>query len=154
MAMAITVPRYTVDDLEHFPDDGNRYELLDGVLLVTPAPAASHQVVASRLQGRLIEAADQPIALDRGVDEARRPVERGRHLPADVGKKPLVLEAIGQRLAFTGGFTTDVPNTKDTNQGGAAIFRDGGSLDVIDCQFTNNHCARTGQDVSGGAITS
>jgi Uma2 family endonuclease len=56
MAMAIMVPRYTVNDLEHFPDDGNRYELLDGVLLVTPAPAASHQVVASRLQGRLIEA--------------------------------------------------------------------------------------------------
>jgi Uma2 family endonuclease len=56
MAMAITVPRYTVDDLENFPDDGNRYELLDGLLLVTPAPAASHQLVASRIQGRLIEA--------------------------------------------------------------------------------------------------
>ena len=38
MAMAITVPHYTVDDLDDFPDDGNRYELLDGVLLVTPAP--------------------------------------------------------------------------------------------------------------------
>ena len=36
MAMAISVPLYTVDDLEHFPDDGNRYELLDRVLLVTP----------------------------------------------------------------------------------------------------------------------
>ncbi len=44
--------------------------------------------------------------------------------------------------------------TKATTQGGAAIFRDGGSLDVIDCQFTDNHCAQTGQDVSGGAITS
>jgi hypothetical protein len=59
-----------------------------------------------------------------------------------------------QHLVFTGGFTTDVPNTKETKQGGAAIFRDGGSLDVIACQFTNNHCASTGQDVSGGAITS
>jgi hypothetical protein len=59
-----------------------------------------------------------------------------------------------QHLAFTGGFTTDVMNTKATTQGGAAIFRDGGSLDVIDCQFTDNHCASTGQDVSGGAITS
>jgi len=26
--MAISVPLYTVQDLEHFPDDGNRYELL------------------------------------------------------------------------------------------------------------------------------
>jgi hypothetical protein len=59
-----------------------------------------------------------------------------------------------QHLAFTAGFTTDAPNTTDTDQGGAAIFREGGSLDVIDCQFTDNHCATTGQDVSGGAITS
>jgi hypothetical protein len=38
MGMAVSVPRYTVDDLEGFPDDGDRYELLDGILLVTPAP--------------------------------------------------------------------------------------------------------------------
>ena len=37
MAMAISIPRYTIADLERFPNDGNRYELLDGVLLVTPA---------------------------------------------------------------------------------------------------------------------
>ena len=53
MAMAISVPLYTVDDLEHFPDDGNRYELLDGVLLVTPQAAAPHQIVASRIQFEL-----------------------------------------------------------------------------------------------------
>jgi Uma2 family endonuclease len=56
MAMAISVPLYTVDDLEKFPDDGNRYELLDGVLLVTPQAAAVHQVVVSRIQGELIVA--------------------------------------------------------------------------------------------------
>lgn len=59
-----------------------------------------------------------------------------------------------QHLAFTGGYLTDVENTKETTKGGAAIFRDGGSLHVVDCQFTDNHCASTGQDVSGGAITS
>jgi len=51
--MALSVPLYTVDDLARFPDDGNRYELLNGVLLVTPAPAAVHQLVASRIQTRL-----------------------------------------------------------------------------------------------------
>jgi len=59
-----------------------------------------------------------------------------------------------QHLAFTGGYTTDVVDTKATTAGGAAIFREGGSLDVIDCQFTGNQCATTGQDVSGGAVTS
>lgn len=28
----------TVRDLERMPDDGHRYELIDGVLIVTPAP--------------------------------------------------------------------------------------------------------------------
>ena len=57
-----------------------------------------------------------------------------------------------QNLTFTQGYTTDVVDTKSTSQGGAAIFEDGGSLTVIDCTFTNNQCASTGQDVSGGAI--
>jgi Uma2 family endonuclease len=49
MAMPITVPRYTLADLERFPDDGNRYELLDGVLIVTPAPGERHEVAVARV---------------------------------------------------------------------------------------------------------
>ena len=60
MAMAISVPLYTVDDLEHFPNDGNRYELLDGVLLVTPQAAAVHQVVANRIQFALTAFLQKP----------------------------------------------------------------------------------------------
>jgi Uma2 family endonuclease len=56
MAMAISVPRYTIADLERFPNDGNRYELLDGVLIVTPAPSNAHQVIVSRIQLRLTQA--------------------------------------------------------------------------------------------------
>ena len=49
MGMAASIPYFTVDELDGFPDDGNRYELLDGVLLVTPAPSHLHQVIATRL---------------------------------------------------------------------------------------------------------
>jgi Uma2 family endonuclease len=58
--MAISVPLYTVDDLDHFPDDGNRYELLDGVLLVTPQAAVVHQVVANRIQFELTAFLQKP----------------------------------------------------------------------------------------------
>ncbi len=48
-----TTRRYTVADLEHFPDDGNRYELFDGELVVTPPPGDRHQWVAQELWDRL-----------------------------------------------------------------------------------------------------
>jgi Uma2 family endonuclease len=57
MGMGIHLPRYTVDDLDRFPDDGNRYELLDGQLLVTPAPRAEHQIVAMRIAAILYSVA-------------------------------------------------------------------------------------------------
>ncbi len=44
---------WTVDDLAQLPDDGNRYEILHGELLVTPLPSNSHQGVAGRLFVRL-----------------------------------------------------------------------------------------------------
>lgn len=44
MAMpALNPRRWTVDDVHAIPDDGNRYESIDGQLFVTPAPAARHQ---------------------------------------------------------------------------------------------------------------
>jgi Uma2 family endonuclease len=54
MAMPITLPIYTVDMLRDFPRDGNRYELLEGFLIVTPAPTPPHQIVATRLAAQMV----------------------------------------------------------------------------------------------------
>jgi Uma2 family endonuclease len=40
---------FTVDDLDRMPEDGRRYELVDGVLVVSPRPRISHQEVAMEL---------------------------------------------------------------------------------------------------------
>ncbi len=37
---------WTAADLEAIPDDGNRYEILHGELLVTPLPSTGHQRIA------------------------------------------------------------------------------------------------------------
>src|SRR5260370_3148484 len=47
---------FTVADLDRLPDDGRRYELLDGVLIVSPRPTTIHQWVAGRL-ARVLDAA-------------------------------------------------------------------------------------------------
>jgi Uma2 family endonuclease len=52
MAVMSVMPRrggWTVDDLDDLPDDGLRYELVDGVLLVSPAPSAAHQRAVKQL---------------------------------------------------------------------------------------------------------
>ena len=49
MFMAIKAARWTRHDLERLPRDGNRYEVLDGELLVTPQAALDHQSVSMRL---------------------------------------------------------------------------------------------------------
>jgi len=40
-------------DLDAMPDDGRRHELIDGVLVVTPAPSPTHQRVLARLHLQL-----------------------------------------------------------------------------------------------------
>ncbi len=55
-----------------------------------------------------------------------------------------------QRLTFRDG--NSPAGDEDTAVGGGAIYRDGGSLTVLDCRFENNRAPATGQDVAGGAI--
>ena len=40
---------FTVAELDRMPGDGHRYDLVDGVLVVSPRPTTVHQAVAGRL---------------------------------------------------------------------------------------------------------
>lgn len=49
----------TAYDVAALPDDGNRYELIDGVLDVVPSPSLPHQSVQARLL-KLLFAGEEP----------------------------------------------------------------------------------------------
>jgi Uma2 family endonuclease len=61
MGMPAFVPEYTLDMFDALPEDRSaRYELLDGILLVTPAPGAAHAELTTRLV----------VALSQGIPNA------------------------------------------------------------------------------------
>jgi Uma2 family endonuclease len=47
------MPQITWDDVRQLPDDGNRYEAIDGALYMTPAPSVRHQTISFRLEREL-----------------------------------------------------------------------------------------------------
>jgi len=75
--MALTHPwavPLTYDEVQRFPDNGCRYELVEGVLLVTPAPNAEHQSVVMNLAVALKAASGEehfvvPAPFDFYIDE-------------------------------------------------------------------------------------
>ncbi len=83
MGTMTTLPRsrpLTRADLDAMPDDGHRYELIDGVLIVTPAPSWQHQRVVSRLVGLLaqtcppdMEAFVAPLDVALAIDTVMQP---------------------------------------------------------------------------------
>jgi len=47
---------FTREDLDRMPDDSNRYELIDGVLIVSPSPRWVHQRVVAHLVALMLPA--------------------------------------------------------------------------------------------------
>ncbi len=112
----------TYADVRRFPDTGHRYELVEGVLLVTPAPNAQHQSCVRNLLVTLSLAAgemhfvvpapfdfyvsevtyfepDIVVALDEEVGDDR--LERTPLLLVEVGSRSTRLLDMGtKRLAY------------------------------------------------------
>jgi len=53
--MRATDPRVTFAELQEWPDDGRRYELYDGEVIVVPSPFPRHQRVAVNVEEILRE---------------------------------------------------------------------------------------------------
>ena len=47
--------RVTWRDVQTMPDDGNRYEAIDGEMYLTPAPSVRHQLVSMKLADALLQ---------------------------------------------------------------------------------------------------
>jgi Uma2 family endonuclease len=72
MTIASAWPQYgeefTIDDLDQMPDDGHRYELLDGTLIVSPAPGMPHQRVVAVLIHLLEQACPEELVVFPNVN--------------------------------------------------------------------------------------
>jgi len=56
--MTVKTPLFTYDDLAQLPDDGKRYELAGGELIVSPAPTYDHQRIGWQFSRLLMRAED------------------------------------------------------------------------------------------------
>ena len=65
MGMPLAVPRYTAEEVRHFPDDRLRYEVIRGELFVTPAPGRPHQRAVRELCSAL-----HAYVVEHGLGEA------------------------------------------------------------------------------------
>lgn len=54
------MPQITWDDVQQLPDDGNRYEAIEGALYMTLAPSVRHQTISMRLVHELLRLLVEP----------------------------------------------------------------------------------------------
>ena len=115
MGMPNAAERWTADRVRALPDDGRRYELIDGELVVTPAPRGVHQVALLTLQrlidrtlaGTSLHLLHSPADISLGEDEVLQPdlfvyrTASGRHLLdwTDITALELVIEVLSPSTA-------------------------------------------------------
>jgi Uma2 family endonuclease len=117
----------TFADLEAMPDDGRRYELIGGAIVMTPAPGPKHQLVSARLLRLLDDALPEghavlasPIDLDLPGEQRVQPDLVV--LPwSSVGEKRLSLPVLLVVEIISGGSRTQDTVTKPAIYAAAGI---------------------------------
>lgn len=94
MGMPARPMDWTVAMVHELPDDGNRYEVIDGELLVSPAPSYRHQHAIADLYRIL-----WPYARELGLDVLFAPAAVTFSPRREVQPDLLVLPRIGERRA-------------------------------------------------------
>ena len=77
---------YTVDDLHALPDDGRRYELIDGNIIVSPSATVDHNIIARWIANEIEKAA--PAGLAVGTDQSAT-VDRHNQTPTGHRRRPI-----------------------------------------------------------------
>lgn len=106
---------WTVEEVDNLPGDGNRYEVIDGELLVTPSPSELHQDAVGELFVRIKAYADSlhfhafvaPTAITFSAQREVQPdllvlpALDGRRVRAfrDVGRLALAVEVLSSHTA-------------------------------------------------------
>ena len=116
MGMPHAAEPWTAEQVRALPDDGNRYELVSGELVVTPAPAYLHQAAVFALLDRLRpwarnaglgKAMASPADISLGEDEVLQPdifvfrpaAERPVHSWTDITELLLAVEVLSPSTA-------------------------------------------------------
>ncbi|SFB32516.1 Endonuclease, Uma2 family (restriction endonuclease fold) [Lentibacillus halodurans] len=110
----INEPGWTVDDYYQLPEDGNQYEIINGILELKPSPSTTHQRISHRLERTLTDSCennyiitDSPIDVILSDMETRQPdilmIHRSRERiiqeHAIVGPPDLVIEILSRNSA-------------------------------------------------------
>ncbi|MCM3714411.1 Uma2 family endonuclease [Alkalihalobacillus oceani] len=105
---------WTIDEYYRLPEDGNQYEIINGVLEMKPSPSTTHQRISHKLERTLTDSCeseyiifDAPIDVVLSEKETRQPdillIHRSReHIieeHAIVGPPDLVIEIISPSTA-------------------------------------------------------
>ena len=105
MHMPTLKRRWTADDLRDLPDDGNRYEVIDGELFVTPAPSWKHQRAAAELFQLVAAYLEREPYADVLIAPADVSFSRTRSVQPDLfvvplvnGRRPNRFEDVGRLL--------------------------------------------------------